>query len=204
MIQKPTREYMVISPLEVERITQYMDVTALSGEADLLFLFGTMLPKPAYMAVEAFARRRIKYVVLTGGINRLTGMNEAEAHLQILLNGGVPRERIIVENESTNTRENVLFSLPHLMKCLDLDSIQSIMVLTKWHHCRRAMMTLRRYLPAGTRYFSLPYEQGGATRSDWWANEEGCARVMENWQSIQEYLKRDHIAEIQEDNGAYV
>lgn len=108
-----SKTYVLISPFEVERITQYMDVTAVSEEADLLFLFGTMLPAPAYMAADAFARNRIKYIVLTGGNNRYTGVNEAESHLQILLEGGVPRERIMVENESRNTRENVLFALPH-------------------------------------------------------------------------------------------
>src|SRR4028118_1267442 len=195
---------MLISQAEAERITQYMDVTAVSKEADLLFLFGTMLPEPAYMAADAFARKWVKYVVVTGGDNRHTGANEAEAHLQILLNNGVPRERNVVENESRNTRENVLFALPHLMKCLDLNSIKSIMVLTKWHHCRRAMMTLKRHLPAGTRYFSLSYEQGGATRSGWWTNEEGYTRVMGNWNSIQDYLTRDHLSEIQEENGSYI
>jgi hypothetical protein len=195
---------MFIIQAEAERITQYIDVTAETDEADLLFVFGTMLLEPAHIAAEAMARKRAKYVVLTGGYNRHTGANEAEAHLQILLGMGVPRERIIVENESTNTRENVIFALPHLMKCFDLDSIKSVMVLTKWHHCRRAMMTLKRHLPAGTRYFSLSYEQGGATRSGWWTNQDGYTRVMGNWNSIQEYLKRDHLAEIQEKDGAYI
>jgi uncharacterized SAM-binding protein YcdF (DUF218 family) len=195
---------MLISPVEAQRITQYIDVTAETEKADLLFVFGTMLLEPAYIAADAVACDRAKYVVLTGGNNRFTGVNEAEAHLQILLERGVPRERIIVENESRNTRENVLFALPHLMKCLDLDGIGSIMVLTKWHHCRRAMMTLKRHLPAGTRYYSLSYEQGGATRSGWWNNEEGYTRVMGNWNSIQEYLGRDHLAQIWKENGAYI
>lgn len=158
---------MLISSIEAERITQYMDVTAITQEADLLFLFGTMLPEPAYLAIDAFRLNRVKYVVLTGGANRHTGINEADAHLQILLSNGIPQERIIVENESRNTRENVLFALPQMMKKLDLDSVQSIMVLTKWHHCRRAMMTLKRHLPLGTRYYTLAYEQKGITRSGW-------------------------------------
>jgi uncharacterized SAM-binding protein YcdF (DUF218 family) len=195
---------MIISEAEAKHITQYLDVTAPSEKADLLFVFGTMRPEPALMAAEAFAQGRVKHIVLTGGNNRFTGNNEAEAHLQVLLEKGAPREQIIVENESRNTRENVLFALPHLMKHLDLDSIKSVMVLTKWHHCRRAMMTLKRHLPAGTRYYSLTYEQGAATRSSWWTNDEGCRLVMGNVTRIQEYLERDHIAEITWDNGAYI
>lgn len=195
---------MLINSIEAERITQYMDVTAITQEADLLFLFGTMLPEPAHLAVDAFRLNRVKYVVLTGGINRHTGINEADAHLQILLSNGIPEERIIVENESRNTRENVLFALPQMMKKLDLDSVQSIMVLTKWHHCRRAMMTLKRHLPLGTRYYTLAYEQKGITRSGWWQHQEGYSRVIHNWQAIQDYLKRDHIAEVQWENGAYI
>ena len=44
----------------------------------------------------------------------------------------------------------------------------------------------------------------GVTRSDWWLNEKGRKRVLKEWHNIAEYLKRGDIAEIQEDDGAFV
>ncbi len=59
----------------------------------------------------------------------------------------MPPERIIVESESTNTLENVVFALPEIESRVALETIGSMFVVTKWYHGRRAMMTLKRHLP---------------------------------------------------------
>jgi uncharacterized SAM-binding protein YcdF (DUF218 family) len=195
---------MLITQDEARCITQYLDVnTAVPRQADVAFVFGTRHPEPAYLAADLVKRGIVRYVILTGGDNRRTGVDEAKAHLEILLRGGVARDCIVVEGESTNTLENVVYALPKMAGCIDPKSIQSIVVLTKWYHCRRAMMTLKRHWPEGIRYFAASYEPSGATRSDWWLNEEGCRRVLKEWCNIPEYLKRGDIAEIREDDGAF-
>jgi uncharacterized SAM-binding protein YcdF (DUF218 family) len=146
----------------------------------------------------------VRHVILTGGDNRHTGVNEAAAHVEILLRGGVARDCIVVEGESTNTLENVILALSRMAGCIDPKSIRSIVVLTKWYHCRRAMMTLKRHWPEGIRYFAVSYEPSGMTRSDWWRNEEGCRRVLKEWRNIPQYLERGDIAKIREDDGAFV
>src|SRR4051812_33630332 len=110
-----------ITEQEAKQVNRYLDVTAPCETADLLFVFGNSLTLPAQMAVEILLDERVRYVVLTGGFHKRTGINEAQAHEQILLDCGVPQDRIIMENESTNTRENVIFALPQMMKCLDMD-----------------------------------------------------------------------------------
>ena len=196
---------MLLTLDEAERITQYLDVnTAVPKSADFAFVFGTRHLEPAYMAADLVERGVVRYVVLSGGENRLTGVNEANSHLENLLEDGVPRDRIIVEDESTNTLENVVFALPKMASCIDLRDIKSIVVLTKWYHCRRAMMTFKRHLPAGIRYFAASYEPTGVTCSDWWLGEQGCKRVLKEWRNIPEYLRRGDIAEIREHAGAFV
>ncbi len=195
---------MFVNEADAQSITRYMDITAVSSEADLLWVFGNSLLQPAHIAAEIILANRVPYVVLTGGIHQRLGFNEAEAHLRTLLGQGVSRERIIVENGSSNTRENVIFALPRIAEYLEVDNIRSVMVIAMWHHCRRATMTLKRYLPPGIRYSNSTYEYGGATREGWWNNEQGRVAVMSNWRNIQEYLKRDHIAEIQKEDGLYI
>ena len=196
---------MFINRNEAKRITQYLDVrTAVPEQVDFIFIFGTRHPEPAYMAADLVKRGVIQRVILTGGHNRHSGANESSTHLEILLKNGVSRDGIIVEGESTNTLENVVIALPKIAHCLDLESIKSVVVLSKWYHCRRAMMTLKRHLPEGICYFTVSYEPRGMTRSGWWLNEGGCKRVLKEWRRIPKYLKRGDIAEIREDGGAFV
>ncbi len=190
---------------EVERITRYLDVrTAAPEHADLVFVFGTSHPEPARVAADMVKRGIGRYVVLTGGNNRLTGLDEANAHLEIVLKSGVARECIIIESESTNTLENVVLALPKIKDRVDLGQVKSIAVVTKWYHCRRAMMTLKHHLPAGVRYFAVTYEPEGIGRSDWQRSERGSRRVWKEWGNIPKYVEAGDIEEIQKDGGAVV
>ncbi|MCP4538804.1 MAG: YdcF family protein [Chloroflexi bacterium] len=194
-----------ISTEEAEHITQYLDVhTAAPQSADFAFVFGTRRSEPAHIAADLFRRSVVRYVVLCGGENRFTGVNEANMHLGILFRNSVPRNCIIVEEKSTNTLENVVFARPKMEKCIELRNIKSVLVVTKWYHCRRVMMTLKRHLPQGIRYFTASYEPADVTRSNWWLSEEGRKRVLKEWHNIPRYLKQDDIAEIMEYDGAFV
>ena len=190
---------------QVEHITRYLDVnTAMPERASLAFVFGTLHLEPAAVAADLFQRGIVPRTVLTGGVNRRTGILEAPAHLGILLNGGVPRDRIIVESASANTLENVLFSWPKIAACSEPLTIDSIIVVTKWYHCRRAMMTLKRHWPPGILYYGATYEPDGVRRTNWWRSEGGRRRVLKEWRRIPQYLEQGDIAEIQECGDAFV
>ena len=201
----PTVTAAAISTEEAKRIIQYLDVNmAVPESADFAFVFGTRRSEPARIAADLIKRNGVRYVILSGGANRLTGVNEANTYLEILLQNGVPRDRIVVETKSTNTLENVVFALPKMAECMDLRGIKAVVVLTKWYHCRRAMMTLKCHLPQGIRYFAVSYEPADVPRSNWWLGEEGRKRVLKEWHNIPKYLERKDIAEIQENNGVFV
>jgi hypothetical protein len=197
-------EYMV-TDVETKRITRYLDVrTVLPEQADLVFVFGTRHPEPAYIAAGLIKRGLGQFVVLTGGRNPISGTGEAHTHLGIVLGQGVGRERVIVESESTNTSENVVFAIPKVTERVALARIKSVVVVTKWYHCRRAMMTLKRHLPSGVRYFAASCELEGIRRSNWWQSEEGKRRVLKELDRIPKYLAVGDIEEVQVNNGAFV
>jgi hypothetical protein len=189
---------------EIKRISNYMDVQAEPRQADLAFVFGTRLLEPASLAYDLFRRGVVRYIVLTGGANRLTGVNEAHAHLTILQAAGVPRDRIIVEDRSTNTYENVIFALPEIDATLGLDQLSSVVVITKWYHLRRAMMTLKRQLRPGVRYYTLGYEPDGCARQAWESTPESYEKVLGNMERIARYLAADHLMEVEWDGDAFV
>ncbi len=195
---------MFLSQAEAKRIAQYLDINVDPNHADLAFVFGTRLLEPAYIVVNLFRCGAVNHITLTGGNNRSTGVNEAMAHWEILIKEGIPKERIIVENESTNTLENVVFALPRIDACIGLANLKAVVVVAKWYHCRRAMMTLKRHLPHGIRYFTKSYEPGDTTQLDWYLSEESAKRVLKEWHCIPMYLKQGHIAEIRKEGGAFV
>lgn len=197
---------MSLSPDEIVKITSYLDATTpLPEKADLIFIPGTRLATPALLAADMFNRGIAPYVVLTGGVNRYTSENEADAHHAILVSEGVPSDRIIVENRSTNTLENVTFALPLIQAKMDFTSVKSILVIAKWMHSRRALMTLKRHLQRPMRYYAYTYEPEGITRGNWHSNPRAeSANVMKNWNNIPQYLEWGHLEEVTRDGDAYI
>jgi len=191
--------------VEAKRITRYLDVqTVLPELADLVFVFGTRHSEPAYVAANLVKCGRGQFVVLTGGKNPISDVSEALTHLEIVLGQGVAREQVIVESESTNTLENVVFAIPKIAERIALERITSVIVVTKWYHCRRAVMTLKRHLPPGIHYFTVPCELAEIRCSNWWQSEEGKRRVLKEIDRIPKYLAVGDIEEIWEENGAWV
>ena len=192
-----------LSQSEADDIAAYLALDAPPKRADLAFVFGTRHPEPAHLAAGLYARGLAQHIVLTGGQGR-TGVHEALRHLDILLAQGVPCERIVVEGASTNTLENVTLALPLLTERLDLDRVETIVVVTKWYHCRRAMMTLRQHLPEGIRYYTRIYEPDVVRRASWHLDPEATRRVLKEWHNIPRYLARGDIREVRRDGDAFV
>jgi len=195
-----------LTPEAIDRITTYLDATTpLPERAVLIFVFGSRQTTPAQLAAELYAQQIAPLIVLTGGINRLLGFNEAEAHHAILIEAGIPAERIVLENRSTNTYENVTFALPLIAQKLPLDSIHSVLAVCKWAHSRRALMTLKRQLAHGVRYYAHTYAPENITRENWPLNSRADgANVLKNWDNIPRYLEAGHLEEIIRDGDSYL
>jgi uncharacterized SAM-binding protein YcdF (DUF218 family) len=87
-------------------------------------------------------------LVVSGGIGRLTEKwpkAEAELFAEAAIKKGVPKEKILVENKSTNSQENILFT-----KAL-LDekgiSIKRVILVQKPYMERRAYATFKKQWP---------------------------------------------------------
>jgi uncharacterized SAM-binding protein YcdF (DUF218 family) len=186
------------------QLAAYLDLDAPPERADLAFVFGTRHAQPACLAADLFRRGIVEWILLTGGSNRLTDLPEAQAHLEIVLGEGVPRERVIVESASTNTLENVVLALPLLQERGLLQRLRSVVAVCKWYHCRRAVMTLKAHLPNGVRYYTQTYEPDDLCRAGWQHHPQSARRVIKEWQAIPRYLSQGDIAEVCFDGQAFV
>ncbi len=197
----------------ITTITRYLDVDLLPAHATLAVVLGTRLPAPTHIAARLFHEGMVDWILLTGGHNRLSGEIESAAHQKLLLEQGVPAARLLIETRSTSTQENVLFSLPVLQQAHLLAQLEQVLVISKWYHCRRGMMTLKRYLPPGIRYHATSYEPEviPATnesvpihRDSWWQQEASRCIILQEWEKIQRYLQQGTLAEISSTGDAWV
>lgn len=73
------------------------------------------------------------HFILSGGQGPDEDISEAEAMKQYLLNHGISEDRLLIEDQSTSTYENILYS-----KRLLPDSVTGITIITSDYHLARA------------------------------------------------------------------
>ena len=95
---------------------------------------GTMsatLIKRLGLALEAMDKFDPLYIVVTGGMaNKTAGIAEATAMYNYLVMKGVPKEMLIVENQSMSTEQNAIYTFK-LLENIDFDNL--IIVSTMEH-----------------------------------------------------------------------
>ncbi len=189
---------------DISYITQSLLLeTKLPTQADLAVVFGTRHATPIPLAAELYRQNIVRFIVVTGGINRFTQENEAQAHAKLLRAEGVPDEAIVIEDQSTNTLENAQFSLPKIAQKFELTNLKNVIAVAKWFHARRALMTLKRQWPQGIRYYVQNYYPIDIRLDNWHLDEFKRERVMKNWRNISYYLEKGDIAEIENSGDHY-
>src|ERR1700760_3465377 len=99
--------------------------------ADLLFVFGTRedVARRVDEAVKLWREGFFRWSIVSGGVTPGSPLSECEIIKAAMAEQGIPPERILEEHRSTNTGENVIFSLPVLEAALGLSNIRSVICL---------------------------------------------------------------------------
>jgi len=181
---------------EIKKITNYIFLKSNPQKADLALVFGTRHFEAIDKVYELYQSNLIKKILVSGGFNRVNGENEALTMSGKLIKMGVEKQDIILENQSINSLENVLFSKKTIGEKLGFDNIEKIIVVVKHYHSRRALMTLKKHFPKNVEFIPATYDIYGFTKDDWFESEIGREKVMGEWKKIQKYLKRGDIEEL--------
>ena len=101
-----------LAPLQV--IWDYLCLHQEPKPADCIVGFGNFNDDIARRAAELYHQGFAPWVLFTGGLGRntqgLLAEPEAAIFARVAMECGVPRERIILENRSANTAENIRFT----------------------------------------------------------------------------------------------
>ena len=101
-----------LEPLQV--IWDYLGMHQIPGKADVIVGFGNFNTNIARRAAELYLQGLAPVVLFTGGLGRNTeGLlpePEAVRFARVAMECGVPEGSILMEPDSTNTAENILFT----------------------------------------------------------------------------------------------
>jgi len=164
--------------------------------ADLLFVFGTRqdVGRRVDEAVRLWREGFCRWSIVSGGVTPGSDVSECEIIKAAMVARGIPPDRILEEHRSTNTGENVIFSLPILDAALGLTNIRSVICLGNSWTARRYPMTLHRHWPEVEKML-ITVDGFETPLSLWHTNPEFRIRILAEWDKIEPYKAKGFIAE---------
>jgi uncharacterized SAM-binding protein YcdF (DUF218 family) len=190
------RESRLPSDAEIAEINRIHLIDTPLKPADLLFVFGTRADV-AQRVDEAFRLWRkglFRWAIVSGGMTPGSHLSECAIIKAAMVERGIPTERILEEHRSTNTGENVIFSLPIIDAALGLKNIRSVICLGNTWTARRYPMTLHRHWPQVAKML-VTVDSFTTPRALWHTDREFRRRVLREWDKIEPYQAKGFIAQ---------
>ena len=185
-----------MNPKKINKITEYIFLKSNPQKADLALVFGTRHQEAINKVYELYHKGLVPRILVSGGTNRVTGENEAWKMREKLIELGINRKDIILEDQSTNSLENVLFSEKVIKQKFGFERMKKIIAVVKHYHSRRALMTLKRHFPDDINLIPVTYEIYGFTAYNWFDKAIGKEKVLDEWNKIPRYLANGDIEEL--------
>ena len=132
-----------------KKLWDYHHVNHTVEKAEFILVLGSHDLRVADRATELYFEGWAPRIIFSGGLGNFTKEmwteTEADKFAAIAIKMGVPKESILVENKSTNTGENILFT-QQLFAQKNLDP-QSFIVVQKPYMERRSYATFKKHWP---------------------------------------------------------
>lgn len=153
--------WVVAAPLEVRSVPEPADaIVVLGGGVKDDGSPSAATLERTRQGIALFQQGLASWMILSTGM--VAGFNEAEVMQRVALEAGIPEERIILEQASRNTREN----LPAVRRLMQERGWTRALVVSSPYHMRRVAMTHRKccadisavFVPAASSWF---YERRG-------------------------------------------
>ena len=132
-----------------KKLWEYHHVNQSLEKSDCILVLGSHDLRVAERGAELYLQGLAPILIFSGGLGNLTkGIweeSEADKFATIAMKMGVPSDAILIENKSTNTGENILFT-QKLLKEKGLNP-QSFIVVQKPYMERRSLATFKKHWP---------------------------------------------------------
>lgn len=132
-----------------QTLWDYHHMNHIPVKSDCILALGSHDLRVAERAAELYLQNLAPLVIMSGGLGNFTkemwSEKEADKFALIAIDMGVPEKNLLVENQSTNTGENILFT-QRLLKENQLDPA-SFIVVQKPYMERRSYATFKKHWP---------------------------------------------------------
>lgn len=132
-----------------KKLWDYHQLNNQMEKVDCILALGSHDLRVPERAAELYLQGFAPLVIMSGGLGNFTQEiwteKEADKFAAVAMGKGVPQEAILIENNSTNTGENILFT-QKLLKERKLDP-QSFIVVQKPYMERRSFATFKKHWP---------------------------------------------------------
>ena len=162
-----------------KKIWDYHHMNHEIKRADCILALGSNDARVAVRAAEIFLAGYAPLIIFSGGVGKLTEKlfkkSEAEVFADVAMKMGVPKDKIFIESNSTNTGENIDFTKKLIEeKVLEADSF---VVVQKPYMERRSYATFKKRWPEKEFVVTspqIPYEECASEL----VSKEECISIM--------------------------
>lgn len=144
-----------------KKLWDYHKLNLTLQPADCIMVLGSNDTRVAERAVELYKEKMAPIIVFSGGLGNFTlgswEQPEADTFAQIAIEMGVPSENILIENQSSNTGENIVFSYRLLTEKQQLP--KTIILIQKPFMERRTFATFKKQWPDAATQFTVTSPQ---------------------------------------------
>ena len=173
----------------VAELTRYMFVNDCHLQADVTIVLGnTLWHRPLLRAIELYQIDPSGVYIFCGGFNPKLGFSEAMAMQQEWLNRGLPIDRVFIDDQSTNTHENMVNAKNILRHHKLLHPDMAINLISINYHMRRSLETFRHVFGSQVRLGAINYPSRYCERQGWHENKIGNQLIVTEAMKIKKYL----------------
>lgn len=177
----------------IARVTDLIFAAEPPRALDVVIILGCPNSTASVPAHEMYHAGLTSWIVVSGH-GRGEGVPEWQIHRDALMAAGVPADRILVENEATNTLENITLSGALIGERLGWANITRVGLCCEPIHARRALLTAQSHLPPGLSLsVHCPADPLDIQPGTWWQDPLGQGRVMGELRRIAEYVKKGDL-----------
>lgn len=186
---------------EIESIVFEKDNNHVEEKCDIGFIFGgiSMIPYRVDEGIKLYEHELVSKLLVSGGVgfmntDRITP--EAYKMRDYLLEKGIPKEDIIVEDRSRNTIENIKNSFELLNEKYDYLKL-TYALITSDFHVRRCLGLFEQALGRGDTIVGSGILDGVKDINSWANNSAGRSQIIKEAWALSLYAKQGKIKDIE-------
>lgn len=181
----------------INTFTEYMFVKDHVLKADATIVLGnTLWQRPLQRAIQIYNLGMSGKLVLCGGFNPKLADYEALAMQRQCLALGLAEEMLLVDDRSTNTRENMHAAMEVLQRSGQYQPTMSINLISINYHMRRALETFRDVFGDQASVGIVNYPSKYCEPNGWFKDPQGAKLIFGEALKIKTYLPRVALPEM--------